>query len=216
MRWIHVFCIGAVALLSACGLGARYPDFSAKQYRLTGNRTLPGTDISGPATFYRDGEQLRYEGVLEDYGIATVVYDPARKAAYLLQSPSARRRLLAGPTPRPTAVQLNEADIPQPLEMAWAALGPDQVRGFGRCRVAGQRGTLWRTRERAGPDGVRTACITPDGIVLKLTENDTVLFEATSLTRGPQRRSLFAIPESYRIIINNNELANTAAEPSGG
>lgn len=213
MRWLHVFCIGAAALVSACGLGGQYPDFSAKQYRLEGVRTLPGTDRSGAATFYRNGEQLRYEGVLENYGVATIIYDPARKAAYLLRSSAGRRRILAGPPPRPTAVQLNEAEIPQPLEMAWAGLADDAVRALGRCRIAGERGTVWRMREPVGPDGVRTACITPDGIVLKLTENDTVLFQATAVARGPQPNALFEVPESYRII-NNNELA--AVLRSGG
>ena len=213
MRWVHVFCIGAVALLSACGFGAPYPDFSAKQYRLTGNRTLPGTDISGPATFYRDGEHLRYEGLLENYGIATVIYDPAREAAFLLDSSNSRRRLFAGDAPRRTAMQLDEADIPQPLEIAWAALGAENVRAVGRCRIAGERGTRWRTRQPVAPDVVRTACITPDGVVLKLTENDTVLFEATSLTRGPQQPSLFEIPETY-LIIQNRELADRT--PAGG
>lgn len=216
MRWVHLVSIGAIALVSACGIGAEYPDFSAKQYRLSGHRTLPGTQISGPATFYRDHESLRYEGMSENHGIAVVIYDPHRKAAYLLESPSApRRRVLAGPQPAPVAVQLSEAETPQPLETAWAALGADGVRGFGRCRVAGERGAFWRTREPIAPGVVRTACITPDGIVLRLTENDTVLFEATKVERGPQPRSLFVIPETYRIV-RDAELARTEAEPPGG
>lgn len=222
MRWVHLFC--AATLLSACGLGAQYPDFSAKQYRLEGNRTLPGTELSGRVTFYRDDERLRYEGILENHGVATVVYDPVRKTAYMLESSASRRRLFAGDASERLAMQLSEADTPQPLEVAWAALGPQNVRGFGRCRTAGERGTLWRPREPIAPDVDRAACITPDGIVLQLTENDTVLFEATSVERGPQPTSLFVIPETYRIIDNaelarteeDADLAPTAAEPSGG
>jgi hypothetical protein len=215
MRCVHLLCIGAALLLSACGLGAEYPDFSAKQYRLEGVRTLPGTDISGPATFYRDGERLRYEGLLDDYGVAAAIYDPARQAAYLLKTTSPRRRVFAGPPRRPVAARLREGEMPQPLEMAWAALGADGARGFGRCRVAGERGNLWRTREPIAPGVVRTASITPDGIVLRLTENDEVLFEARAVERGPQPRSLFVIPESYRII-DDAELARADDEPSGG
>ncbi|HET9232108.1 MAG TPA: hypothetical protein VFO00_12525 [Vitreimonas sp.] len=197
--------------MSACGLGARYPDFSAKQYRLEGNRTLAGTEISGPATFYRDDERLRYEGILENHGVATVVYDPVRKTAYMLESSASRRRQFAGEPPQRLAMQLSEADTPQPLETAWAALGAENVRSFGRCRIAGERGRLWRPREPIAPDVERTACITPDGIVLQLTENDTVLFEATSVERGPQAISLFEIPEAYRII-SNAELAQLDEE----
>ena len=201
-------------LVSACGLGAQYPHFTAKQYRLEGTRTLPGTDLSGPATFYRDDERLRYEGILESHGIATVVYDPLRKTAYLLDASASRRRLFAGETPQRLAMQLSEADTPQPLEVTWAALGAENVRSFGRCRVAGERGNLWRPRDPIAPDVERTACITPDGIVLRLTENDAVLFEATSVERGPQAASLFEIPEAYRII-SNAELAQLEDEAVG-
>jgi hypothetical protein len=211
MRWDHLLCIGAAALLSACGIGAQYPDFSAKQYRLVGHRTLPGTEFSGPATFYRDGERLRYEGLLENHGVATVVYDPAREAAYLLESSAPSRRQFAGEAPARLALELSEGETPQPFENAWAALGAENARSFGPCRVAGERGRLWRTREPIAPDVVRTACITADGIVLQLTENDVVLFEATSLTRGAQAASLFEIPETYRII-DDAELAEAEDE----
>jgi len=206
MRWVLLFCLGAAALVSACGLGAQYPQFTAKQYHLTGNRTLPGTDISGPASFYRDDEKLRFEGLTDSHGVATVIFDPARNVSYLFNAAPSRRRAFAGPAPQPTAIQLSESETPQPLEVAWAALGAQNVRGLGRCRIAGERGNLWQPRQPIAPDVVRTACITPDGIVLQLTENDVVLFEATSVRRGPQPASLFVIPETYRII-SNAELA---------
>ena len=172
---------------------------------------LAGTEFSGPATFYRDDERLRYEGILENHGVATVVYDPVRKTAYLLESSASRRRVFAGEAPQRLAMQLSEAEAPQPLETAWAALGSENARSFGRCRIAGERGNLWRPREPIAPDVERAACITPDGIVLQLTENDTVLFEATSVERGPQATSLFQIPESYRIL-GNAELAQLENE----
>ncbi len=215
MRWLRLVSIGAVFLAASCGLGLSYPDFSAKQYRLEGRRALPGYDVSGPATFYRDGERLRYEGVLEDRGISTVIYDPARNAAFLLDSASSsRRRQFAGAPPQRLAVRLDTGAIPQPLEMTWAALGEDNVRAIGRCRVAGERGGLWRPRRPIAEDIERTACITRDGIVLRLTENNVTLFEATSLERGAQPLSLFEIPEAYRIV-DDAELARTDA-PSGG
>jgi hypothetical protein len=215
MRWAHLICVTAAALLAACGLGVEYPQFSATQYCLEGNRTLPGTNVSGPAVFYRDGEHLRYEGVMETHGTATVIYDPARKAAYMLESSAARRRVFAGAAHPPVAMQLDPADAPQPLEISWAALGAENVRSVGRCRVAGERGHRWRPAEPIAPGVERTACITPDGIVLKLTENDAVLFEATSVERGPQARGLFEIPETYRIV-DDAELAEAEDEPSGG
>jgi hypothetical protein len=44
-----------------------------------------------------------------------------------------------------------------------------------------------------------------------LTENDTVLFEAASVERGPQPRALFEIPETYRIV-DEAELAQVEDE----
>ena len=129
----------------------------------------------------------------------------------MLESSASRRRVFAGEAPQRLAMQLSEAEAPQPLEVAWAALGPENVRSFGRCRIAGERGTLWRPREPIAPDVERTACITPDGIVLQLTENDVVLFEATSVERGAQAASLFEIPETYRIL-GDAELAELEDE----
>jgi hypothetical protein len=211
MRWTTLLCIGAAMLLTACGWTARYPSFTAKEYRLAGQRQLPGTDLAGSSVFYREGDQLRYEGPLEDFGLATVIYDPARNLAFLLQASAPPRPLFAGETQR-LAMPLSEAQTPQPLETAWEALGADNARSIGPCRFAGQRGTFWRPRKPIAPDVVRTACITPDGIVLQLIENETVLFEATSLTRGRQAASLFQIPETYRVI-DNAELAHSEDEP---
>ena len=179
---------------------------------------LAGTEFEGPATFYRDDERLRYEGILENHGVATVIYDPVRRTSYMLESSASRRRVFAGEAPQRLAMQLSEAEAPQPLEVAWAALGPDNVRSFGRCRIAGERGTLWRPREPIAPDVERTACITPDGIVLQLTENNVVLFEATSVERGAQAASLFVIPETHRIVGNAElaELEDEAIESSIG
>jgi len=97
------------------------------------------------------------------------------------------------------AVRIDDADAPQPLEAAWAALGSENARSAGKCEVAGENGHLWRPREEtAGVE--RTACITDDGIVLRVTENDRVLWEATSLERGEQEASLFGVPAGYQLI----------------
>lgn len=98
------------------------------------------------------------------------------------------------------AVKLTDADAPQPLENAWAALGAENARSTGRCDVAGERGAEWRPREAPAPGVERTACITSDGIVLRVRENDRVLWEATSVQRGAQEASLFGVPAGYQLI----------------
>jgi hypothetical protein len=101
--------------------------------------------------------------------------------------------------PTGVAVRLADADAPQPMETSWAALGADNARRVGECEVAGEDGNEWRPREStAGVE--RTACITNDGIVLRIRENDVVLWEATSVERGQQDANLFGVPPGYQLI----------------
>jgi hypothetical protein len=98
------------------------------------------------------------------------------------------------------AVRIEDADAPQPLETAWAALGADNARSTGRCEVAGERGHEWTPREAPAPGVERTACITEDGIVLRVSESGRTLWEATSLQRGDQDEALFGVPPGYQLI----------------
>lgn len=98
------------------------------------------------------------------------------------------------------AVRIEDADAPQPLETAWAALGAENARSAGRCEVAGERGHEWTPREAPAPGVERTACITDDGIVLRVSESGRTLWEATSLQRGEQDAALFGVPPGYQLI----------------
>ncbi len=98
------------------------------------------------------------------------------------------------------AVRLEDASAPQPLEGAWSALGADNARSVGDCEVAGERGHEWTPRETTAGGVERTACITEDGIVLRVRENALVLWEATSLQRGAQDATLFGVPAGYQLI----------------
>jgi hypothetical protein len=98
------------------------------------------------------------------------------------------------------AVRIDGADAPQPLETAWAALGAENARSAGRCEAAGESGHEWRPRQAPAPGVERTACITDDGIVLRVSESGRVLWEATSLQRGDQDDALFGVPPGYQLI----------------
>lgn len=98
------------------------------------------------------------------------------------------------------AVRIEDADAPQPLEAAWSALGADNARSVGKCEVAGEDGHEWTPREADGGGVERVACITDDGIVLRVRENERVLWEATSLQRGEQDAALFGLPAGYQVI----------------
>lgn len=242
-------CVAAAttALIAGCGfMGPDYPTFGEAEYRLEGTAAPPDGGQPVQTVIYRDGAKMRVETVLPNYGQATVVFDQATDAAYVLTAaaaavptaapattaPAAPGAAPAAPTTTPpatpaatpgvapatpttvspapgtvavapppvgVAVRIADADAPQPMETAWAALGEDNARSVGRCEVAGETGREWTPRDNA--QGVeRTACITDDGIVLRLRENDRVIFEATNLQRGAQDDALFGVPPGYQVI----------------
>lgn len=98
------------------------------------------------------------------------------------------------------AVRISDSDAPQPLETPWAALGASNARSVGDCTVAGERGHEWQPKSPPAPGVERTACITPDGIVLRVRENNRALFEATNVQRGHQNPALFGVPPGYQMI----------------
>lgn len=98
------------------------------------------------------------------------------------------------------AVRIEDTDAPQPLEAAWAALGADNARSVGKCEVAGEDGHEWTPRDAEGTGIDRVACITNDGVVLRVRENERVLWEATSLQRGEQDPAMFGLPAGYQVI----------------
>lgn len=76
---------------------------------------------------------------------------------------------------------------------------------MGADQVAGQPCDLWKvdTPQDKGA-GATVACITPDGIALR-TETEIkgkkeVVFEAVSLTRGPQDPKAFQLPPGVQVI----------------
>jgi len=205
------------ALLAACGLGApAYPSFGEADYRIEGATTANG--VATNTVIYRDGPKMRVEAALPGQAAGAVVFDQSTNAAYVLNptgqtqptqqapasvTPAAPPASNAAPTAAPmqiagVAVRVPNANAPQPMESAWAALGADNARHVGRCTVAGEDGQEWRPR--TGDVGVRTACITQDGIVLRVTQDGAPLWEATALHRGDQDPALFGVPANYRVI----------------
>jgi hypothetical protein len=225
MRNTFFAAAGATALLAGCGIGAKYPDFAQSSYRIEGMTESANGGAAVHTVIYRDGPKMRVETVLPTRGQATIVFDQATNAAYVLnpvgqvpatpiagaptQGAAATQSTVASsattttnttPAPRGVAVRINDADAPQPLETAWQALGAENARRVGDCSVAGEHGTEWRPREAPAPGVERTACITSDGIVLRVRENQRVLWQASALQRGPQQAALFGIPAGYQLI----------------
>jgi hypothetical protein len=73
----------------------------------------------------------------------------------------------------------------------------------GTDRVAGLACTVWRVEARgSSPEDVRRACITEDGVPLRLVEGTgpeaETLYEATQVTYEAQDPANFRVPEGYR------------------
>jgi len=80
-------CASAATLcvaLAGCGLGTTYPKFGEAAYRIEG--TAASSDGTPPIStvIYRDHAKMRVETVLPGRGPATIVFDDAAKAAYVV------------------------------------------------------------------------------------------------------------------------------------
>jgi len=226
MRKSFLLAAAAAAMLSACGIGApTYPEFNETSYRIEGSTASATGGAPVHTVIYRNGPRMRVETVLPNTGNATIVFDESTNAAYVLNptaqmpaptaqaAPTTTAPQGATTTPAPAttvqaptpqvlgvAVRIEDADAPQPLETAWAALGADNARSTGRCEVAGENGHEWTPRQAPAPGVERTACITDDGIVLRVSDSGATLWEATSLQRGDQDATLFGVPAGYQLI----------------
>lgn len=230
MRTSFLLAAAAVAMLSACGIGApSYPEFNETSYRIEGATASLSGGAPVQTVIYRNGPQMRVETVLPNTGNATIVFDESTNAAYVLNptgqvpaatipaaqpqatAPAGATATTTAPAPTTTvqtptqqalgvAVRIEDADAPQPLETAWAALGAENARSTGSCEVAGESGHEWTPRQAPAPGVERTACITDDGIVLRVSESGATLWEATSLQRGEQDAALFGVPAGYQLI----------------
>lgn len=223
MRLSHLLATASAAtLLASCGIGAPgYPEFGESAYVMSGSAQPTDGAPAVSTTIYRDGAKMRVETTIASSGPVSIVYDDNTGAAYIITAatapstvtpaPAAATPAAPGaasttpavvPVPTPvggTAVKIDDSAAPTPIEDAWIKLGADNARTTGPCTVAGEAGHKWTPRESTS--GVaRVACITEDGIVLEVTEGATVVWRATSVTRGPQDIALFGVPAGYQVI----------------
>lgn len=72
----------------------------------------------------------------------------------------------------------------------------------GAARVAGLDCTQWETRDVAGRAVL--ACLTEDGVLLRVQADNLVIIEAAEVHFGPLGPQVFRIPADYRKIISQN------------
>ncbi len=95
-------------------------------------------------------------------------------------------------------------EIELPPEYVLGALTGTGLR-VGEDKVAGEACDLWKIDpQMKSALGPTTACITPDGIALRtaveIKGTKQTVFEATTLTRGPQDQALFHLPPGIQVV----------------
>ncbi len=207
-----------------------YPEFGDAAYSMTGTAAPSDGAAPVNTTIYRDGGKMRVETVMAGRGNVSIVHDSMSGESYIVTPAAAVSTVTPAPAAIPaaappaatpgapaavpaatapaavavapaagTAVRIEDEDAPKPIEESWVSLGKANAKSLGPCTVAGEKGARWTPREAT--EGVaRVACITADGIVLEVTESQTVIWRAASITRGPQDPALFGVPAGYQIV----------------
>ena len=72
---------------------------------------------------------------------------------------------------------------------------------LGACSAAGESGSEWTIDAPEGvtTSGVRTMCVTNDGITIQMKLDGALVFDTQSLQRGPQDASLFQLPAGVQV-----------------
>ncbi|MFG1297834.1 MULTISPECIES: hypothetical protein [Xanthobacter] len=112
---------------------------------------------------------------------------------------TAHRMIMQSPQMPKVAVE-----IALPPEYVVGALAGTGTKGE-RSEVAGEPCNLWQVDPPADRKvGPTQACITDDGIALRteaeIKGTNRVLYEVTSLTRGPQDPKLFQVPPGVKVM----------------
>lgn len=198
---MRVLLIGAAALaLAACGQGANqagqsadaggaggaFPNLFQTAYRAEAT-TNPTDGVSTTIVMIRDGRKMRMEFAGPTGPVATIL-DPDAQVAYTLM-PSQRTAM---------RIPLDQVMEQSPEEQWNEDLQGGGATRVGDCNVAGESGQAWRKTDEAGETS--EACVTGDGILLRAQQGERVVWETTSVQRGPQAAENFVVPEGYNVM----------------
>jgi hypothetical protein len=168
---------------------ANAPDYSATY------KVGPGGEIS--MTVYSSGAKTRSETALPSAGgvkMVTLMDRAAKDYVSFAEGPGMPKR----------ANKLSADDIKQFEQNFPRPDGAAAPTKIGADTVAGLSCTIWRIEPGASvaPETAQPleACVTDDGIMLRVGAPDAPRMIATSVTRGPQDAALFALPAGYEVV----------------
>jgi hypothetical protein len=184
--------ISALALISACVLaacnpsapsGGPFPNLTDASYRA--EATIHGDDGQNlPVVMIRSGNKVRMEMNAAGQGAMVVVNNADTQENFVLMTRDGQTY----------AMQADPASYDNPIDN-WNAEYAQTATRTGNCSIAGENGAEWTRTVENEP---HVACVTEDGIILRATEGERVVWETTSVQRGPQDAALFTIPEGVQ------------------
>ncbi len=186
---------------SAGAGGGLFPDMSHAAYRAEATLTN-GEQGSTPVVMIRDGGNIRMEFSSAD-SPSTFISNGTTGESYVITNAGGRTMAIR-------ATGLNEG-IADPTANWQGELAENSTR-TGSCSVAGENGAEWT--KTTAEDGTDTVCVTDDGIILRATDDGAVVWETTSVQRGPQSADLFTLPPGVQAMDlgNMGDAMNQALE----
>jgi hypothetical protein len=186
---------------SAAGGGGLFPDLTNAAYRAEATITHENGDTI-PVVMIRSGRNLRME-ITAPEGASTIITNADSGESYVITNQRGRTMAIR-------AAGLTQG-FTDPADAWQGGLGQDATR-TGTCSVAGQSGAEWT--KTTTEDGADSVCVTDDGIILRATDDERVVWETTSVQRGPQSADLFVLPPGTQVMDlgNMGEMMNQALE----
>ncbi len=165
--------------------GGLFPNLTNASYRADGNIMRDGQAM--PIVMIRDGQKMRME-VNTPEGRSIIVSNGENGESFVIATAAGRTMAM-----RTTSATQQFSDP----SAAWSSEIAATATRTGSCSGAGQTGSAWTRTE----EGVaKTVCVTQDGIILQATDNGAVVWETTSVQRGPQSADLFVVPPGVQVM----------------
>ncbi|GAM97738.1 hypothetical protein U91I_01366 [alpha proteobacterium U9-1i] len=176
---------------AAGGAPSVFPNLFQAAYRAEATITNPESGQTMPVVIVRDGQKVRME-MNGPQGAMVVISNPETGETFSIISGGGRQM----------AIRANTDDVSDPNRDWTAEAGTTFV---GPCSVGSESGNEWT---RTDENGTSTGCVTQDGIILRAAQNGQTTWETTSISRGPQDASLFALPAGVEVMDLSNMRGN--------
>jgi hypothetical protein len=169
------------------GPASMFPELGAAAYRAEGQIMRDGQSL--PVVMIRDGAKMRME-------VAT----PGGQSVIITNGETGESLIIATAAGRTYAMRATGDQFEDPAQDWRGELAASATR-TGACSLAGESGSEWTRTEASGAS---TACVTNDGIILLAQKNGQVVWQTTSVQRGPQNADLFKLPPGVQVMDLNN------------